>query len=81
MLDIYISARGIMAYQLIVHAPDGDIIIGSYPTKSAAEKLAAIAIPVWERWSVIEIDGEARPAAVIDLAVYKAKRNHRPGKE
>ena len=52
-----------MAYELIVHAPDGDIIIGSYPTQAAAEKLAAITIPHGEKWSVVEIDGEARPAA------------------
>ena len=69
-----------MAYELIVHAPDGDIIIGSYPTQAAAEKLAAITIPHGEKWSVVEIDGEARPAAVIDLAAYRAKRSHRPRK-
>ncbi len=66
-----------MAYELIVHTPDGDIVLGSYDTKSAAEKLAAIAIPPGERWSVIEVDGNARPAAVIDFAAYRAKRKPR----
>ncbi len=66
-----------MAYELIVHTPDGDIVLGSYDTKSAAEKLAAIAIPPGERWSVVEVDGNARPAAVIDFAAYRAKRKPR----
>ncbi len=66
-----------MAYELIVHTPDGDIVLGSYDTKSAAEKLAAIAIPPGERWSVVEVDGNARPAAVIDFAAYRARRKPR----
>ena len=66
-----------MAYELIVHTPDGDIVLGSCDTKSAAEKLAAIAIPPGERWSVVEVDGASRPAAVIDLAAYRAKRKPR----
>lgn len=66
-----------MAYELIVHTPEGDIVLGSYDTKSAAEKLAAIAIPRGERWSVIEIDGSARPAAVIDFTAYRARRKTR----
>jgi len=66
-----------MAYELIVHTPEGDIVLGSYDTKSAAEKLAAIAIPPGERWSVVEADGTARPAAVIDFAAYRAKRKPR----
>ena len=67
----------VMAYELIVHTPDGDIVLGSYDTKSAAEKLAAIAIPPGERWSVIKAAGDARPAAVIDFAAYRAKRKPR----
>lgn len=69
-----------MAYELIVHTPDGDIVLGSYPTRTAAEKLAAITISPAERWSVVETDGDARPAAVLDLAAYRAKRSlyHKP---
>ena len=69
-----------MAFELIIHAPDGDIVIGSYPTKTTAEKLAAITIPAWESWSVIEIDEEPRPANVLSFAAYKAKRHHPPRK-
>ena len=69
-----------MAFELIIHAPDGDIIIGSYPTKTAAEKLAAITIPAWESWSVREIDAEPRPATVLSFAAYQAKRSHSPRK-
>ncbi len=57
-----------MAFELVIQTPDGDIVLGSYETRTAAEKLAAIAVPPGERWSVIEVDGEARPAAVIDFA-------------
>jgi uncharacterized protein YcgI (DUF1989 family) len=66
-----------MAFELVIHAPDGDIVLGSYDTRTAAEKMAAIAVPPGERWSVIEVDGEARPAAVIDFAAYRAKRRAR----
>ncbi len=66
-----------MAFELVIHAPDGDLVLGSYETRSAAEKLAAIAIQPGEPWSVIEVDGEARPAAVIDFAAYRAKRRAR----
>jgi hypothetical protein len=66
-----------MAFELVIHAPEGDIVLGSYDTRTAAEKLAAIAVPPGEQWSVIEIDGDARPAAVIDLAGYRAKRRAR----
>jgi hypothetical protein len=67
-----------MAFELVIHAPDGDIVLGSYETRTAAEKLAAIAVPPGERWSVVEVEGEeARPAAVIDFAGYQAKRRAR----
>jgi hypothetical protein len=66
-----------MAFELIAHTPVGDVVLGSYDTRTAAEKLAAIAIPPGERWSVIEVDGNARPAAVIDFANYRAKRKPR----
>ena len=69
-----------MAFEVIIHAPDGDIVIGSYPTKTAAEKLAAITIPAWESWSVIEVDEEPRPANVLSYAAYKAKRHQPPRK-
>ena len=65
-----------MAYELIVHAPDGDIIIGSYPTQAAAEKLAAITIPHGEKWSVVEIDGEAREAGVSLFEGMEIPRSH-----
>lgn len=67
----------LMAFELIVHTPEGDVVLGSYDTRTAAEKLAAIAIPPGERWSVIEVDGASRPAAVIDFAAYRAKRKSR----
>lgn len=63
-----------MAFELVIHTPDGDFVLGSYETRTAAEKMAAISIQPGERWSVIETDGEARPAAVIDFASYRAKR-------
>ncbi len=66
-----------MAFELVVHSPDGDIVLGSYETRTAAEKMAAIAVQPGERWSVIEAEGEARPAAVIDFAAYQAKRRAR----
>lgn len=66
-----------MAFELIAHTPDGDFVLGSYPTQSAAEKMAAIAVPRGEPWSVIEVDGEPRHAQVIDLAAYRAKRAQR----
>jgi hypothetical protein len=69
-----------MAFELIIHAPDGDIVIGSYPTKTAAEKLAAITIPAWESWSVREVDEEPRPATVLSFAAYQAKRHPPPRK-
>lgn len=68
---------GGMAFELIAHTPVGDVVLGSYDTRIAAEKLAAIAIPPGERWSVVEVDGNARPAAVIDFAAYRAKRKPR----
>ncbi len=36
-----------MAFELVIHSPDGDIVLGSYHTKTAAEKMAAITIPRW----------------------------------
>lgn len=72
--DLY-DAR--MAFELVIHAPDGDIVLGSYESRAAAEKLAAITIPPGERWSVIEVDGEPHPAAVIDFASYQVKRRSR----
>ena len=66
-----------MAFDLVIHAPDGDFVVGSYETRTAAEKLAAIAVPPGELWTVVEIEGEARPAAVIDFASYQAKRRAR----
>lgn len=71
-----------MAFELVVHAPDGDIVLGSYDTRTAAEKMAAIAVQPGERWSVIEVDGEEpRPAAVLDFASYQAKRRARHQKD
>jgi uncharacterized protein YcgI (DUF1989 family) len=67
-----------MAFDLVIHAPDGDIVLGSYETRTAAGKMAAITIPAGERWSVIEVKGEEpRPAAVIDFVGYQAKRRAR----
>jgi hypothetical protein len=66
-----------MAFELVIHAPDGDVVLGSYDTRTAAEKLAAIAVPAGEPWSVVEVDGAPRPAAVIDFAAYRAKRRPR----
>jgi hypothetical protein len=66
-----------MAFELVIHTPDGDFVLGSYETRTAAEKLAAIAVPPGEAWSVVEVDGDARPAAVIDFAGYRAKRHAR----
>lgn len=68
-----------MAFDLVIHAPDGDFVLGSYETRTAAEKMAAIAVSAGERWSVIEVggEGEARPAAVLDFASYQAKRRAR----
>ena len=68
-----------MAFDLVIHSPDGDFVLGSYQTRTAAEKMAAIAVPRGERWSVIEVEGEseARPTAVIDFASYQAKRRAR----
>lgn len=66
-----------MAFELVIHSPDGDIVLGSYETRTAAEKLAAIAVPAGEPWSVVEVDGDPRPAAVIDFSSYRAKRHAR----
>ncbi len=66
-----------MAFELVVHSPDGDIVLGSYETRTAAEKMAVISVQPGERWSVLEVEGEARPAAVIDFAAYQAKRRAR----
>ena len=66
-----------MAFELIVHTADGDIVLGSYQTKTAAEKMAALTVAAWENWSVVEVDGEAHPAVVLDLAAYRAKRKRR----
>lgn len=66
-----------MAFELVIHAPDGDIVLGSYETRTAAEKMAAISVQPGERWSVIETEGEARPAAIIDFEAYRAKRRAR----
>ncbi len=66
-----------MAFELVIHTPDGDVVLGSYETRTAAEKLASITIPAGEPWSVVEVEGEARPAAVIDFAAYQAKRRAR----
>lgn len=66
-----------MAFELVIHVPDGDVVLGFYATRSAAEKLAAISVPRGESWSVVEVDGDPRPAAVIDFASYRAKRDAR----
>ena len=68
-----------MPFDLVINAPDGDIVLGSYQTRTAAEKMAAIAVPPGERWSVVEVagEGDARPAAVLDFASYQAKRRAR----
>jgi hypothetical protein len=70
-----------MAFELVVHTPDGDIVLGSYETRTAAEKMAAIAVQPGERWSVIKAEGEARPAAILDFAAYQAKRRARHQKD
>ena len=62
-----------MAFELVIHSPDGDVVLGSYHTKSAAEKMAAITIPRWLTWSVVEVDGEARAAQVLDFAVMRVR--------
>jgi hypothetical protein len=61
-----------MAFELVVHSSEGDIVLGSYETRTAV-----IAVQQGERWSVLEVKGEARPAAVIDFASYQAKRRAR----
>ncbi len=66
-----------MAFELVIHSPNGDIVLGSYETRTAAEKMAVIAVQPGESWSVLEAEGEARPAAVIDFAAYQAKRRAR----
>jgi hypothetical protein len=66
-----------MAFELVIHTPDGDFVLGSYATRTAAEKLAAISVQPGERWSVVEVDGDPRPAAVIDFSSYAAKRRAR----
>ena len=66
-----------MAYELHIHTPDGDVVLGSYPTRTAAEKLAAITIPVGEPFSVVKVNGAPRHAQVIDLDAYRAKRAQR----
>jgi hypothetical protein len=71
-----------MTFDLIIHGPEGDIVLGSYPTRTAAEKMAAITIPAGERWSVIEVQGdEPRPAAVLDFAGFQAMRRARHFKD
>ncbi len=62
-----------MAFELVIHSPDGDIVLGSYHTKTAAEKMAAITIPRWLAWSVAEVDGEARAAQVLDFAAMRVR--------
>ena len=66
-----------MAFELVIQTPDGPVVLGSYPTRTAAERLAAISVPPGEPWSVIEVDGEPRPAQVIDFVAYRAKRQQR----
>ena len=68
-----------MSFDLVISAPEGDIVLGSYETRTAAEKMAAIAAPPGERWSVVEVagEGDAGPAAVLDFASYQAKRRAR----
>ncbi len=66
-----------MAFELVAHTPDGDIVLGSYETKTAAEKIPALTISASEQWSVVEVDGDAHPADVLDLAAYRAKRKRR----
>jgi hypothetical protein len=67
-----------MTFDLVIHIPEGDVVLGSYHTRTAAERMAAITIPAGERWSVIEAKGEEpRPAAVLDFASYQAKRRAR----
>jgi hypothetical protein len=63
-----------MAFELIIHGPDGDILLGSYHTRTAAEKMAAITIPRGVSWSVAESDGEPRAAQVIDLASIRVRQ-------
>lgn len=66
-----------MTFELVIHTPEGDIVLGSCNTLSAAEKLAAIAVPPGENWSVVEAEGEAHPATVIDFAAFRARREAR----
>lgn len=62
-----------MAFELLIHCPDGDVVLGSYHTKTAAEKMAAITIPRGLTWSVVEVEGEARAAQVFDLAAMRVR--------
>ncbi len=62
-----------MAFELVIHSPDGDAVLGSYHTKTAAEKLAAITIPRGLAWSVVEVEAVARAAQVSDLAAMRVR--------
>jgi hypothetical protein len=62
-----------MAFELVIHSPDGDLVLGSYHTKTAAEKMAAITIPRGLAWSVVEVEGEARAAQVLDFAAMRVR--------
>ena len=63
-----------MVFELVIHSPDGDVVLGSYHTKTAAEKMAAITIPRGLAWSVVEVEGEARAAQVLDFAAMRVRR-------
>ncbi len=62
-----------MAFELVIHSPDGDVVLGSYPTRTAAEKMAAITIPRGLAWSVVEVEGEARAPQVLDFAAMRVR--------
>ena len=71
-----------MAFELIIDTPDGPVVLGSYQTRTAAEKMAAITIPRGVSWSVSETDGEPRAAQVIDLASIRVRRQlHRQSED
>lgn len=71
-----------MTFDLVIHGPEGDIVLGSYETRTAAERMAAITIPRGERWSVVEVEGdEPRPATVIDFSGFQAMRRARHFKD
>jgi hypothetical protein len=68
-----------MAFELVIHAPDRDFLLGLQETWTAAEKRPLSGLP-GERRSVIEVHGGPRQVAVIDFTGYRAKDNTRHSK-